>query len=68
MPAWTERDWDHERDSRKHDFPTIARLEPKITTALEIAVLCQAISPMQAAELIEQYARTYASGSKLEAL
>lgn len=54
MPAWTERDWDHERDERKNDFPI--RLEPKPpTTALEIAVLVQAIDLTKGAALIEQY-------------
>lgn len=66
MPAWTERDWDHERDSRKHDFPPL-RLEPKPqTTALEIAVLVQAIDPLKGAELIEKYAKTVAAGARLD--
>lgn len=65
MPAWTERDWDHERDLRKNDFPLHA--EPRLaTTALEIAVLCKAISIPQAAELIEQYGNTRAAEGRLE--
>lgn len=64
--------WDHLRDERKHeprpgepDFPL--RLEsPPITGALEVAILAQAVSLQQAADLIEQYARTKASEARLE--
>jgi hypothetical protein len=42
-------------------------LTPKITTPLEIAVLCQALPIQQAADLIEQYAATVAAGAKLDA-
>lgn len=38
-----------------------------MTTALEIAVLCQALPIQAAADLIEQYARTVASGAALDA-
>ena len=74
MPAHCSQDaiFDHERDLRKHeprpgdkDFPL--RLEPKpLTTALEVAVLCQALGIRQAADLIEQYARTAHAEGLLE--
>jgi hypothetical protein len=44
------------------------RLAPKITTALEIAVLVKCLPDIQqAADLIEQYANTVAAGAKIEA-
>lgn len=56
---------DRYHDERKHDFPLHA--EPKrATTALEIAVLCQAISIHQAADLIEQFGNTRAAEGRLE--
>lgn len=58
---------DRFHDERKHDFPSIKRLEPKpATTALEIAVLAQAIELHKAADLIEQYAQTVAAGARLD--
>lgn len=64
--------WDHLRDERKHeprpgepDFPI--RLEsPPITGALEVAILAQAVPLQQAADLIEQYARTKAAEARLD--
>jgi len=57
---------DHQRDLRKHDFPPLS-VEPKpATTALEIAVLVQAIGITQAAELIQQYGDTRAAEGRLE--
>lgn len=66
MPAWTERDWDHERDTRKHDFPL--RLERQIPTALDCAALVKMVSLEQGAELIEQFARDLASQQRLDAV
>lgn len=49
-----EQNWDHERDSRKHDFPL--RLEREISTPEEIAVALRDLkSVTQGAHLIEQY-------------
>ena len=53
---------DHYRDERKHDFPTIRRLEPKVTTALEIAILVKNLPNVtEGAQLIEQYAHVVAA-------
>jgi hypothetical protein len=41
---------------------------PPITGALEVAILAQAVPLQQAAELIEQYARTCASAARLDAV
>lgn len=72
---------DHIRDYRKHeprpgdrgfsppsatDLP--ARFESKATGALEVAILAQAVPLSQAAELIEQYARTCAAAARLDAV
>lgn len=65
--------WDHLRDERKHeprpgdpDFPI--RLEPApISGALEVAILAQAVSLPQAAELIEAYARAEAAAARVDA-
>jgi hypothetical protein len=43
------------------------RLQPKIATALEIAVLVKCVSHSDGAALIEQYARTIAAGAALDA-
>lgn len=73
--------WDHLRDERKHEprpgergfsppseTQPPARLDsPPITGALEVAILAQAISLPQAAELIEQYARTCAAAARVDA-
>ncbi len=59
--------WDHERDSRKHDFPTIARLEPKITTALELAILIKNHPNVaEIAGLIDQYAAMHVSMARAD--
>lgn len=43
-------------------------LAPKMTTALEVAVLVKCLPDIrQAADLIEQYAQTVASGARVEA-
>ena len=42
-------------------------LKPKVTTALEIAILVQSIPLEKGAALIEQYARTVASEAAFEA-
>lgn len=64
--AWTERNWDHERDLRKHDsLPH--RVDRQISTALDIALLCRCLNDIQdAADLIEQYAQMVAAGARLE--
>ncbi|SEE52525.1 hypothetical protein [Bradyrhizobium lablabi] len=75
MPAWTERNWDHERDLRKHEPRPTDKLPPlplhvqapPIAGALEIAILAQSVPLMQAAELIEQYARTEAAAARVDA-
>ena len=43
------------------------RLQPKITTAIEVAVLVKMIPIEQAADLIEQFARTRAAEASLDA-
>jgi hypothetical protein len=74
-----EQRWDHDRDLRKADWrqgdppslspdPLPLRFTAPIATALEIAVLAKSVSVTQAASLIEQYAKTYASGAVLEAV
>lgn len=68
----TEADWDRARDYRKHEprpsDPLPARFQTPIAGALEVAILAQAVPLVQAAELIEQYARTVAAGARLEAV
>jgi len=63
MSGWTEQNWDHERDERKHDFPL--RLEPApspLSTALDIALCVRALKNLQqGAELIQQYAELIAN-------
>lgn len=58
---------DHERDLRKHDsLPH--RVDRKISTALDIALLCRLLDNIQeAADLIEQYAKMVASEARLDA-
>jgi hypothetical protein len=68
--------WDHLRDERKHEPRPTDRLPPlplhvqalPITGALEVAILAQAVPLQQAAELIEQYARTAAAAARLDAV
>jgi len=72
MPAWTESNWDHERDLRKHDprptDPLPARFAMPLTTALEIAVLVRGVKdPREGAALVERYAQTVAAGARLDA-
>ncbi len=69
---YTAHHHDHIRDYRKHeprpgepDFPIRLETAP-ITGALEVAILAQAVSLQQAADLIEQYARTKASEAQLD--
>jgi hypothetical protein len=47
--------------------PTPDRLKPKMTTAMEVAVLSRCLPIQQAAALIEQYARSEAAGARIEA-
>mgnify|MGYP000650381704 CR=1 FL=1 len=78
---YTAHHHDHVRDYRKHEprpgergfsppsaTELPARFESKATGALEVAILAQAIPLQSAAELIEQYARTYAAGAVLDAV
>lgn len=68
--------WDHLRDERKHEPRPSDKLPPlplhvqapPITGALEVAILAQAVPLLQAADLIEQYARTAAAAAKLDAI
>lgn len=71
---YTAAHHDHVRDYRKHeprhgepDFPIRLETAP-IKGALEVAILAQAVPLSQAAELIEQYAKTYAAGAVLDAV
>ena len=71
---YTAHHHDHVRDYRKHeprpgepDFPIRLETAP-ITGALEVAILVQAIPLQSAADLIEQYAKTYAAGAVLDAV
>jgi hypothetical protein len=41
--------------------------EPQTMTALDVATMAQMIPLMQAAELIEQYARTMSAGARINA-
>lgn len=70
MRKYSDAYWDHERDLRKHDFdtevPLCAQSAP-FKTAMEVAILAQAVSLPQAAELIEAYARAEAAGARVEA-
>jgi len=61
---------DHYRDERKHDTdPLPLHIQaPPVSGALEIAILAQAVSLPQAAELIEQYARAEAAAARLDAV
>ena len=73
MPAWTERNWDHERDLRKHEpkptDPLPARFSPPIATALEVAIMCKGLKNIRDAEkLVEQYAQTVAAEARLQAV
>lgn len=67
--------YDHLRDERKvdrtgRDFDPLPLhvQSPPITGALEVAILAQAVPLQQAADLIEQYARTQAAAAKLDAV
>ena len=66
----TADDFDHQRDLRKVDHDRIPALplflQTPVPTAYTIAALCQGIPINEAAELIEQFAATVASGAKLE--
>lgn len=46
---------------------TDIRLQPKMTTALEVAILVKAIPIEDAANLIQQYANTVAAGARIDA-
>ena len=65
MATQDER-WDHDRDNRKHDFPS--RLDKPLTTAMDIVVLVKAMpNYADAAALVEQYAGMVAAGARVEA-
>ena len=63
-------DFDHQRDLRKVDHDRIPALplflQTPVPTAYTIAALCQGIPIKDAAELIEQFARTEAAAARLE--
>lgn len=75
MPAWTERNWDHERDLRKHE-PRPGekgyvdhRLDAPIVGALEVAMIVKGLDdPTAGAALIQQYANTVAAEARLQAV
>ena len=66
----TADDFDHQRDLRKVDHDRIPALplflQTPVPTAYTIAALCQGIPINEAAELIEQYARSEAAAARLE--
>ena len=66
----TADDFDHARDLRKVDTARIPALplflQTPVPTAYTIAALCQGIPIKDAAELIEQFARSEAARAKLE--
>ncbi len=70
--GWSRRDEDYradyERDLRKHDDGP-HRLDVDIPTAIEIAAIVRNphVKLQSAADLIEQYARTVASGAAVDA-
>ncbi|WGR74314.1 MULTISPECIES: hypothetical protein [unclassified Bradyrhizobium] len=59
---------DHRRDLRKHDsLPH--RLDRRISTAIDIALLCRCMDNIEdAAALIDQYADSRASEARLDAV
>lgn len=60
---------DHYRAERKHDFPSIRHLEPKISRALELAILIKNLPNVtDGAKLIEDYVAERASEQRLEAV
>jgi hypothetical protein len=65
---YTEAHWDHRRDERKHDsLPH--RLDRKISTAIDIALLCRTMDNIEdAAALIDLYATNRASEARMEAV
>lgn len=67
-PGRTAEYWDHQRDERKHDsLPH--RLDRKISTAIDIALLCRAMDNIEdAAALIDLYADNRASEARMEAV
>lgn len=81
MPNWFDRrytadHWDHERDLRKHEprpsdklppVPLYAQ-SPRVSGALEVAVLVKAVPLQAAADLIEAYADAKAAEQRLEAV
>ncbi len=73
MPAWTERNWDHERDLRKHEprptDPLPDRFAMPIATALDVAVLVKAMAdPRDGAALIDRYVDAERARIRLEAV
>jgi hypothetical protein len=66
----TINDREHERDLNKVDHERIPALplflQTPVPTAYTIAALCQGIPISDAANLIEQYARSEAAAAKLE--
>ena len=70
--GWTERNWDHERDLRKHDFrpgdePPLS-CQAKPTTAIETVCLIRMVGTDLAVELLEAYADAKAAAVRLDAV
>jgi hypothetical protein len=68
MPAYCSQEdiWDHNRDLIKNYIGPEPLSQP--ITALEVAILVNAIPLVQGAALIEQYARTVAAAARLDAV
>ena len=50
----------------RNDEPTRELLLPKIATVVEVAALVKVLPLQEGAKLIEQYARTFAAGARLD--
>ena len=59
---------DHYRDTLKHDdSPPLYAQSPRVSGALEVAILAKAVPLQQAADLIEAYARSESAAARVEA-
>jgi len=73
-PAWTEHDFDHERDHAKnwlpHSDPIPLRLQPRLlSTAMDVALIVRGMSNLyEAGKLIDAYADAKAAEQRLEAV
>lgn len=60
---------DHYRDHAKHDdTPPLYAQSPRVSGALEVAILVKAVPLQAAADLIEAYADAKAAEQRLEAV